>query len=191
MKNPTLFKSLFVAVLFAGGSLLPAQFAVQPESQLWIDGTSSLHDWTCEVNTVKGNLIATTDATPSVQDVRLTIPIDGIACKNDTMNDKMRDALQASTHPAITYTFAQGETVEDATGGTFTVSSTGTLNIAGNEQTIRARVKGQQEADGDLRFTGEVPLQMSAFDITPPKALMGTLKTGNDVTIRFDVRVAR
>lgn len=191
MKNPTLFKSLFVVALFAGGSLLPAQFAVQPESQLWINGTSSLHDWTCEVNTVTGNLIATTDATPSVQDVRLTIPIDGISCKNDTMNDKMRDALQAGKHPAITYTFAQGETMRDATGNAFSLSTTGTLNIAGKAQSIRAEVKGEQQADGSLRFTGEVPLQMSAFDVTPPKALMGTLKTGNDVTIRFDVHVAR
>ena len=43
--------------------------------------------------------------------------------------------------------------------------------------------------DGDKQFQvkGEVPLKMSDFGIDPPTAMMGTLKTGNEVVIKYNL----
>ena len=36
-------------------------------------------------------------------------------------------------------------------------------------------------------FRGELTLKMSDYEISPPTALMGTIKTGDEVTIRFSI----
>ncbi len=191
IKTPTPLIGLLAMLLLAGWAFFPVQFSVHPESQLSIDGTSSLHDWTCEVGTVQGTLVSTTEDATAIEQVELVIPIDAIGCKNDTMDRKMRDALKADDHPMITYTFARHDPATTSADGTFSLATTGTLRIAGAEKTVQVTVNGEQLPDGAVRFRGTVPLIMTEFGVTPPKALMGTLKTGDAVTIRFDVKMAR
>ena len=51
----------------------------------------------------------------------------------------------------------------------------------------------QGQAVGGNRFhvTGTVPLLMSQYGIRPPTAMMGTMRTRDAVTIRFDVTLTR
>ena len=41
--------------------------------------------------------------------------------------------------------------------------------------------------DQIINIKGEKTLKMSDFDVKPPTALLGTLKTGNDITIKFNL----
>jgi hypothetical protein len=61
------------------------------------------------------------------------------------------------------------------------------LTMSGAEKTIEMDVEATSLTNGRFRFTGEVPLLMSDFGIKPPKALLGTLKTGDRIVVRFDV----
>ena len=51
-------------------------------------------------------------------------------------------------------------------------------------------VEGRRLPDGQFRLTGSLPLLMTDFGIDPPKAMPGTLKTGDRVVVHFDVVVA-
>ena len=42
-------------------------------------------------------------------------------------------------------------------------------------------------SDGNILFKGSLPVKMTAYEITPPKAMMGTIKTGDDIVISFEV----
>ena len=44
---------------------------------------------------------------------------------------------------------------------------------------------------GRFHFTGEVPVTMSQFGVTPPRAMAGVLRTGDEVTVKFAVTVTR
>jgi hypothetical protein len=41
-----------------------------------------------------------------------------------------------------------------------------------------------------LRVTGKVPLNMKQWGILPPTLMLGTLKVGESVTVRFDLVLA-
>ena len=159
-----------------------------PESRLWIDGTSSVHDWTCEVQDFDGYVEATTglDGEISITNAAARVAVEQIECKNGKMNGKTRKALKADEFPMISFelTSLTRSEVEDV------YSAAGTLKVAGVERSVEMGVNISTDGDSRLRIAGEVPLLMSDFDVKPPSAMLGVLKTGDAVTVRFDVSVS-
>jgi len=65
------------------------------------------------------------------------------------------------------------------------IRAVGILNIAGVEREVTLTLKTQQ-SEGILIVTGEIQLLMTDFGITPPKAMLGMLKTDPKVTVTFE-----
>lgn len=170
-----------VAFSFPGGQ---TQLMITDASRMWIDGTSTIHDWTCSVGEVDGSI--TLDAARGeVSKAVVTVPSASIDCDNGTMNKKMSKALDIRSHPAIRYTLTNADVAKD--GNKLRVEALGTLELAGAKKDVAASLVGEPGADGSFRFTGTLPVKMSDFGIAPPTAMLGTLKSGNDVTVRFEV----
>src|SRR5690554_7280057 len=60
------------------------------------------------------------------------------------------------------------------------------LTLAGVTRQIQMDVNVEETSEG-IRYTGSVPLKMSDFEIRPPTAMFGALRTGDEVTVGFDV----
>ena len=169
---------------------------VEAESMIWVDGTSSLHDWTCEAPAVAGTLEAEASAPEvdtlieSLTRVEITVPVKALDCKKGKMDRKAYDALKADEHPQITYRLQSATVLEETQDGQVALNAEGTLTIAGAERPVTLKVTAKPVGEGSYRFTGRVPLTMTDYGIDPPTALLGTLKTGDDIVVRFDV-VAR
>jgi polyisoprenoid-binding protein YceI len=61
----------------------------------------------------------------------------------------------------------------------------GNLTIAGNQKSISFPVTATVTANG-IVFKGTTSFKMTSFGVTPPKALLGTIKTGDEITIEFN-----
>ena len=176
------------------GLLLTAATLVAPiinyvgtaQSRIWIDGTSTIHDWTCEVGNVTADLSAE-DGFADLSKVVITVKSDALECKNGTMNKKAIEALDAKDHPTIKYTASANKVT--TSGADLSIATTGQLEIAGKANTVNTTVTGKTQSDGSIRFTGTLPVKMSDYGIKPPTAMLGTMKTGNDVKVRFDIVV--
>jgi polyisoprenoid-binding protein YceI len=189
MNARTLTFSLLVAVVGLAGWAALERFSFERSSRVWVEGTSTVHDWTCNAEQITGAL----DATPAeagltgAGGLTVTIPVAGLDCDNGTMNGKLREALGAS---AIRFT-ASSVRAATPSGGRFAVEASGQLTIRGTTRAQRVQAQGQALGGGRYRFTGSVPVTMSQFGVTPPTAMMGTLRTGDRVTVRFDVTIGR
>lgn len=198
MRSARLFPLRGVVVLLAltglALTMLSAHLAVTQGSKLLVKGTSTVHDWTCEVIAFEGGLEADQPGSAenllnSLKTVDLRIPARSIECRNGTMNQKARNALKMEQHPQIQYVLQQAQVQGVEANGTVTVRTAGRLTLAGITRPVEATVQGQMRADGSLQVTGSVPLLLSDYGITPPTAMLGTLKTGNRVEVVLDVRL--
>src|SRR5687768_12467313 len=76
-------------------------FPFQPESKLWIEGTSNVRNFTCRAGNLEGNVEATPGTTRlvipalqnSVRAVTVAVPVASLECGNGTMNSHLRKAL--------------------------------------------------------------------------------------------------
>src|SRR4051812_28143985 len=79
-----------------------AKVAVAPESKLWINGTSSIHEWSCRADKLDGSMefdaasaAQPATATPKVLKVNVKVPVKSLTCNHSGMNDNMYKALKA------------------------------------------------------------------------------------------------
>jgi len=172
-----------------GGWALAQSYTFERSSKIWVEGTSSVHDWTCNVAQFAGTVAAEpADAgLAALTGTSLTVPVQGIDCDNGTMNGKVRDALGSSP---IRFALTSATPAAPGADGWFQIRATGDLTINGTTRAVQMNVRARA-TDGGFRFTGQHALKMTDYGVRPPTAMLGALKTGDQVTVHFDATVAR
>jgi polyisoprenoid-binding protein YceI len=155
-------------------------------AKVFIDGTSNLHDWTTEATSpvVRGSFDLDATGVQKIDGLTVTFQVKNIkSTKGSTMDGNTHKALKEDKHPQITF---------KATDYKFdgqNITAMGTLEIAGKRNPVTIKAKAVKNSKGGFTVSGQHPLKMTDYGITPPKALMGTMKTGNDITIRFSLDI--
>lgn len=189
MKRSLLLTAAFAFLALGAAGWVAQSFTFDSGSKIWVEGTSTVHDWECQVDQFAGtvNAEAAEAHFATLSTTTLTVPVQGIDCDNGTMNGKMRDALGGSP---IRYALTSATVGAPAADGWFQIRTTGQLTIHGQAQSVQMNVKGKA-VDGGFRLTGQHTLKMTDYGVDPPTAMLGTLKTGDQVTVHFDATVSR
>jgi len=153
-----------------------------------IKGTSSLHDWEMISNIFNGTIIInkTNDENLDIKGININVGVKTLISGNKIMDKKCYKALRSEEHPNINYQFKNIKEIKLKTDNTFSAVLNGTLTIAGKTNLIEIVVEIVLK-DDKISIKGEKAFKMSDFDVKPPKALLGTIKTGNDITIEFNL----
>ena len=141
-------------------------------SQMSILGTSSIHDWASVVE--KFDASATRRENEMVN-VKFEASVKSIKSGKSGMDKNTYTALDADRYSKISFA-ASSLKIE---GGKLT--GNGSLTIKGKTNQIPVNLTFQQK---ELYIvSGEVELKMTDYGIEPPTALLGTIKTGDAITI--------
>jgi len=183
---------LGLVAVTASASVSPIPF--EPQSRLWVEGTSTVRSYTCEAGDLLGSVhpkpgvttFALADLERAVEKVELSVPVAELDCRNGTMNGHMRKALLADQHPTIRYTLGCYD-VQREEGDEATVVLAGRLEMAGQERPITMEGTATPEPDGALRVRGVTQILMTDWGIKPPSLMMGTMKVHAPVNVHFDV----
>lgn len=169
-------------------------FPFRPESRLWVEGTSTVRDFTCRAGELEGEVEAAPGAArlaiagleASVRGVEVAVPVVALECGNATMDAHLRKALKADANPAIEYRLVSYEVVDRGSDAAL-VRMTGRLAMAGQERPISMEGTATPVDDGGIRVRGSQPIVMSEWGVKPPSLMMGTMKVRDRVTVHFDV----
>ncbi len=185
-------KKLFVwgMLLFAATFTLHAQSTRQVKSfKMSVAGTSTLHDWESSVNkvTAKAEIASSDGAIQSIKSLNVEVDAKSIvSTKGKIMDNKTWETLKAEKHPKITYKLTKVESITKS-GSEYMVKTTGNLTIAGMTKSVALDAKGKVLSNGDVEFTGSKLVVLSDFGMEQPTALMGTVKVGREVTVKYAV----
>jgi polyisoprenoid-binding protein YceI len=161
-------------------------------ARVTIDGTSNVHEYTA--STTKVRVTRAQIGAPAigadfwenalkpggVEVFEIAIPAASLSSPKEGLDKNMHKALKAQEHPDITFRLLR---VEPGQAGA--LKGIGMLRIAGVEREVALTLKTQRK-ESSLTVTGKVDLLMTDYGITPPKAMLGMLKTDPKVTITFE-----
>jgi polyisoprenoid-binding protein YceI len=190
--------ALLVLAATAAGAQGTARVAVSGDSRLWVDGTSNLHSWSCKTDKLDANIdvdasaaIALSAAAPkALKKVQIRVPSRSLKCNHNGMEGNVYKALKADDDASqISWVMSSFESAAGDAKDAFTLHTLGALTIAGVEKKISVDVVATRLPDGTIRAVGMVPIKMSDYGITPPTAIFGRLKTGDDVKVNFELTV--
>ncbi|MBL7845182.1 MAG: YceI family protein [Cyclobacteriaceae bacterium] len=157
------------------------------QNKMSVTGSSTLHEWESEVTQVESSGTLTLDGSQltAIKDVVVKMPVTGIkSTKGKTMDNKTYEAFNADKNPTIQYRLTSAKV---SGSGEFTIVANGNLTMAGATKPIEITAKAKVLGNGDVQITGSQKLNMKDFNMTPPTAMMGTIKVGEEVTVKFDI----
>lgn len=158
-------------------------YSIADESNIMVFGTSSLHDWEMEVTEFSGVADFTIDnnSLKSIEKLETTIPVKSLKSGKSGMDNNAYEALKASKFPNIKYKL---DRITNKQSSQFT--AIGELTIAGVTKTMEIPVNYSVLSASKIKVKGNVSFKMSEFNIDPPTAVWGTIKTGDEVKLEFE-----
>ncbi len=190
------FKSLALIVALVATSFTVFSQTVYRSSTLDIrlNGTSNVHDW--EMKAVAGKGEATFVVNPAGQVTALTalnfsMPAVNLKSGHSAMDKNTYKALKTEGNPNILFTLTAAG-ITSTGGNNYQLKCEGNLKIAGTvKHTDLIATAKYNPADKSLSITGIKKMKMTDFNVEPPKALMGTIKTGNEIEISFNLKFTK
>ena len=164
-----------------------AKVRLMPTSSVTVEGTSNVHDWHATSTELTSAIQIALPATAGskVESVTLSLPVTSLKSGKGGLDKNLYKALKAELHPTITFTM-KSYTAEP-TGDAFAAILTGTLTVNGVEKDVTATATLTGDAKVGLKAIGTATFRMTDFGVKPVTALMGTIRTGDQVTVKFEL----
>ena len=152
-------------------------------STMTIAGTTNVHNFQSKVTQITGDLVI---SGKKVQSLKVDIPVKSIKSNEKLMDSKTYEAFNAEKNPTITFQLIDA-VVQKATAEDIDVAVTGNLTMAGVTKKITFNTTGKALKAGTFQFTGSVELKMTDFKMKPPTAMLGIMKVGDAITLKFSI----
>lgn len=168
------------------------------QSTLKIEGTSTLHSWDVvarefsvsfsipemwlqEVDNWNGS---------DVNELEVIVPIEHMDGGRSRMNRDLKEALRSDENPEIRFIWSEMEFESGDDNGKI-ANVKGSLSVAGVTRDIEISADMKLVDQSRLESRGSVEINMKDYDINPPRALLGTIRTGEIIEIIFDMELGR
>ena len=152
-----------------------------------IQGTSSLHDWEMISQACKGTLgVFPMNDKLDISQITVEVQVNSLKSGKKVMDRKCYDALKSEKYPKIVFVLDEVRDLKKIEEANYQAVFRGNLHIAGVKKPVDISVE-MTTKENNLHIQGSKSLKLTDFNVEPPKALMGTLKTGNEIEIIFNL----
>jgi YceI-like protein len=195
-RNSSIAALIAVVGLCAAAASVRAASPAAPVSmvsgRVSIAGTSNIHPYTASTSDVRIVRVQLTNGvtagdwadvvkTGAIEKFEISIPASTLSSPKEGIDKTMHKALKVAEHPDITFRLSRLE----GAGGAGAFRGVGMLEIAGVAREVALELRAV-ESGSTLTVKGEVQLLMTDYGVTPPKAMLGMLKTDPKVTVTFE-----
>ncbi|GAA0893517.1 hypothetical protein GCM10009122_31960 [Fulvivirga kasyanovii] len=176
--------ALLLAILLIVGGETVAQnaYTLTINQEFKVSGTSTLHDWdmVSDDATGEGQITIENQKITRINSLVVTLPTKSLKSGKGSMDDNAYEALVAKKYPEIQFELIEIETITDQS-----LQAKGNLTITGTTSLVSLQVD-YVITGNTVQFSGSFPITFTQFNIEPPKALLGTIKTGDKLQISFE-----
>ncbi len=171
-----------------------AQVPFKPQSiKIKLTGTSTLHDW--HMDATQGStdavFVLNGDKLVSLSKLTFVLPVKNLKSESNAMDKNTYKAMNTDANPNIQFVLSSA-TVAPAGGNNYSIKALGKLTISGTTKDTELTATGTYNpSDKTLTVSGSKSMKMTDFNVKPPTVMLGTIKTGNDITITYNLKYTR
>lgn len=151
-----------------------------------VKGTSNVHEWESTIEKLECSTFYKIEDNDlvAIDNAEMKFYVESIkSTKGKVMDNKTYQAFNSDKFPWIVFKLKS----ESINTKTLTADLKGTLTMAGTTNPIDLVINYKVLPNGDLQIIGDKKIKMSEFKMDPPRAMLGAIKVGDEVTISFDI----
>jgi polyisoprenoid-binding protein YceI len=156
-------------------------------SNITLAGTSTLHDWTMtssETNIQASFKLDEAGIPIQLKSLTLSVPSQSLKSSKKAMDKNAYSALKTEKYKAISFSLASTTVQKNI------FTCVGNLSIAGATKAITLDATCEVKPNKTLNCTGKKAIKMSDYQVEAPSFMFGTVKTGDEITVSFNVELA-
>lgn len=164
---------------------------IPDSSEVSVDGTSNnTPHWTVYATEFSGAISLSEEANPaSVASATLVVATPMMKSRKSPIMDRgMHGALKVKEFPTIDYALTEVTEVEKISEAEFLLTTSGNLTIGGQTLPVSIPVTGTITGTS-VTYTGSHALLMTDYGLKPPSLMFGSLRTGDEVEVKFSLYV--
>jgi hypothetical protein len=180
--------NLLIFSLFSVASYGAGTEVKKGEVSIKVTGTSTLHDWEMESSDAESEIRfrINEDGQPEgIESVEFRLEKTTLKSDKSGLDRRAYEALNARRHPEIIFR-SNGTGNIEKDGNLYRTTATGDLTIGGVTRRVSVDATCINGDDG-LICSGSSQLKMSDFNIDPPVMFLGTLRTGDEITVEYRI----
>jgi hypothetical protein len=180
---------LLYSLLVAVNSNAQSRYQSAGGVKITIEGTSNIHDW--DMKSEKGTCsgvfnVGNNGTVTSLSALNFSVPAESLKSEHSGMDKNTYKALNTGKYASISFT-AGPATIKPSGNSGHILTANGKLTIAGVTKDVTLTANGVVNADKSITYTGSYQLKMTDFNVDPPKAMLGAIKTGNSIVVKFNL----
>ncbi|HSF54001.1 MAG TPA: YceI family protein, partial [Algoriphagus sp.] len=175
------FTLLVILCMFGAlEGMTQTKYVMSPSPEFKVEGGSSLHDWSMvsPSGTGEGLFFLEGGKFKSAKSLSLSFPAETLKSGTKGLDNNAYKALNTGKYKEIKFALKQLTGIGDG------FVAKGDLTIGGVTKPVSFPVK-LSTVGNKLTFDGSFETKLTTFSITPPTALLGTVKTHDDIKISF------
>lgn len=162
-------------------------------TKIAIAGTSTFHDWDMTSEKANCEISFNFDGVNITGLSSLAFTVDAQSLKSDHkgMDKNAYKALNTEQFPTISFS-SNYANIHASGANSYVVSAKGQLTISGVTKDVwLAAVTTINPADMSVQTIGSLKLKMSEYNVAPPSFMFGAMKTGDEITVKFNVNLKK
>lgn len=181
----TLLSLLFMLVIATPQVFSQTYNLNNQASKLTVSGTSSLHDWDIDAEQQKGQLVLNSSGDLKIEKLNFEVVAESLKSGKGGMDKNTYKALDSKKHKSITFQLLNVKEMKSSGNDGYKIEVIGNLTIAG--VTKKTNINFDMGVSSTkVTLNGKKTFKMTDFGIDPPKALLGTITTGDEITVTFN-----
>lgn len=184
--NRTIYTTLALLILCAYTLSGQVKYSVKSQ-KIEVVGTSNLHDWTAVVGKLNGStdFRIENNVVEGISAASVDIDANSLASsKGSIMDGKIKSTFDSEKYPRIRFALVKVNSIQTA-GNVSTINLVGNVTIKTVTLPVEFVVKATALANGDIEVRSSKRMKMTDFSLKPPTAMLGALKTANDITVNI------
>ena len=180
---------LLIAIQLSVVSMAQTKYYAKDDMQIVVSGTSTMHNWDMKTSSGESNATVILNAEGRLSGLTamsFSVPAESLKSEHKSMDKNAYKALKTGEHTVISYTVSTATIKPDGA-----IQCQGKLSIAGTTLDTDLTATGQVNADKSISVKGSKKISMKAFNMVPPSFMLGTVTTGNDVTVQFNLTLRK
>lgn len=193
--KPSISKTILALTILVAMSMTTfAQVAFKPQSiNISLTGTSTLHDWEMKANqgSTDAVFVISGDKLTSISKLSFSLPVTNLKSDSKAMDKNTYKAMNTDKNPNIQFQLTSSS-ITPAGANKYNIKAIGKLTISGTTKDTELNATGvYNPADKSLTVTGTKSMKMTDFNVKPPTVMLGTIKTGNDIKIAYNLKYTK
>jgi polyisoprenoid-binding protein YceI len=158
-------------------------YKVSESSNFVVSGTSTLHDWEMASTEAKGEgeFVIKDNAVENIKSLSVKLKSETLESGKDKMDENAYKALKTEENPYITFKLDRVISIKENV-----MQLKGDFTAGGTTKTEVIEIVPKYDK-GKITILGKFDITFKEYNMTPPTAVMGTIKTGNELSISFKV----